>query len=291
MSGINGLLSSRHIKSTVTTLCYVFAGHVSSKTGAEPSGKVTLKSKTIASVTREEQERSHRKTHCEESSHDSQILLPLGIDCTVSDKACEKPDGVNRSAECSGDSQASKLQVDIAKRLSLNYEGNRPQSVTGTPRQSSVVNNLVNKPKTENRHVKDQKEESFDPFAEGAEFTLPGKYRKLKATSTRLYSELRKIAEKDGGKPSPCHSFVERLEAGFDVGDISTHNKFQNKANGLLEEHERLSALTTAVVSRSNNLRDDSSWQDVYKCYRHWQIVLSKFNELQRRTQQLLEGE
>ena len=277
MSGINGLFSSRHIKSIVITLCYVFAGDVSSKTGAEPSGKVTLKSKTIASVTREEQDRSHR--------------IPLGIDCTLSDKACEKPDGVNRSAECSGDSQASTLQVDITKRLSLNDEGNRPQSVTGTPRQSSAVNNLGNPPKTENRHVKDKKEESFDPFAEGAEFTLPGKYRKLKATSTRLYSELRKIAEKDGGKPSPCHSFVERLEAGFDVGDISTHNKIQEKAKGLLEEHERLSILTNAVVSRSNNLRDDSSWQDVYKCYRHWQIVLSKFNELQRRTQQLLEGE
>ena len=265
-----------------------FPGHVSSKTGAEPSGKVTLKSKTVASVTGEEQDRSHRKTHCEESSHDSRILLPLGNDCTVSDKVLLKTDSVNRSAEYSGDSQARKLQVDITKRLSLNDEGNRPQSVTGTPRQSSTFNNVGNPPKTENTHVKD---ESFDPFAEGAEFTLPGKYRKLKATSARLYSELRKIAEKDGGKSSRCHSFVERREAGFDVGDISTHNKFQNKANGLLEEHERLSILTNAVVSGSNNLRDDSSWQDVYKCYRHWQIVLSKFNELQRRTQQLLEGE
>ena len=205
----------------------------------------------------------------------------------MSDKSCEKTDSVNRSAECSGDSQASKFQDDIAQRFSLNDEGN---SVTGKPRQYSAVNNLGNPPKTENRHVKDQKEEPFDPFAEAAEFSLPGKYRKLKATSTRLYSELRKIAEKVGGETLPCHSFVERLEAGFDVGDISTHNKIQEKAKGLLEEHERLSILTNAVVTRSNNLRDDSSWQDVYKCYRHWQIVLSKFNELQRRTQQLLEG-
>ena len=81
-----------------------FPGHVSSKTGAEPSGKVTFKSKTIASVTGEEEDRSHRKTHCEESSHESQILLRLGNDSTVSDKASEKTDSVNRSAEFSGDS-------------------------------------------------------------------------------------------------------------------------------------------------------------------------------------------
>ena len=210
-----------------------FPGHASSKTGAEPSGKVTLKSKTVASVTGEEQDRSHRKTYCEESSHDSRILLPLGNDCTVSDKVLLKTDSVNRSAEYSGDSQARKLQVDITQRLSLNDEGNRPQSVRGTPRQSSTLNNVGNPPKTENRHVKDK---SFDPFAEGAEFTLPGKYRKRKATSAQLYSELRKIAVKDCGKPSPCHSrFVERLEAGFDVGDISTQNKFQDKQTDFLK--------------------------------------------------------
>jgi len=92
-------------------------------------------------------------------------------------------------------------------------------------------------------------------------------------------------------KPWPCEHFVERLETEFDVGNVSTHNKTQDKANGLLEDHEKLAMLTNAVVTRTYNLKDDSSWQEVYKCYRHWQIVLSKFNELQRRTQQLLQEE
>ncbi|KAJ7362083.1 hypothetical protein OS493_013174 [Desmophyllum pertusum] len=152
------------------------------------------------------------------------------------------------------------------------------------------LGNLDNQSKTEGKNLQDCKEDSLDPFAVDAEFVLPGKYRKLKSTSTQLYSELRKIIEKDG-KPSPCQHFVERLEAGFDVGNISTRNEIQDKANGLLEEHEQLSTLTDAVVIRSCSLRDDTSWQEVYKCYRHWQIVLSKFNELQRRTQRLLEGE
>jgi len=91
-------------------------------------------------------------------------------------------------------------------------------------------------------------------------------------------------------KPWPCEHFVERLEAEFDVGNVSTHKKTLDKANGLLEDHEKLVMLTNAVVTRSYNLKDDSSWQEVYKCYRLWQIVLSKLNELQRRTQQLLQG-
>jgi len=91
-------------------------------------------------------------------------------------------------------------------------------------------------------------------------------------------------------KPWPCEHFVERLEAEFDVGNVSTYKKTLDKANGLLEDHEKLAMLTNAVVTRSYNLKDDSSWQEVYKCYRHWQIVLSKFNEPQRRTQQLLQG-
>ena len=106
----------------------------------------------------------------------------------------------------------------------------------------------------------------------------------------KLFSELRNIAEKSE-KPSAWQHFVDRVEAGFDMGDISTHKELQDKAKGLLDEHEKLSRLTRDVVSRSHNLSEDSPWQEVYKCYRHWQIVLSKFNELQRRTQQLLEGE
>jgi len=91
-------------------------------------------------------------------------------------------------------------------------------------------------------------------------------------------------------KPWPCEHFVERLETKFDMGNVSNHKKAQDKANGLLEDHEKLAMLINAVVTRSYNLEDDSSWQEVSKRYRHWQIVLSKFNELQRRAQQLLQG-
>ena len=155
-----------------------------------------------------------------------------------------------------------------------------------------MLGRLDHQSKSEERvFLREGKEDWLDPFAEGAEFTLPGKYRKLKSTSTRLYSELRNIVEKDD-KPWPCEHFVERLEAEFDMGSVSTQKETQDKVNRLhvLEDHEKLAMLTNAVVTRSYNLKDDSSWQEVYKCYRHWQIVLSKFNELQRRTQQLLQG-
>ncbi len=236
-----------------------------------------------------EEKDNHAKTHSEESRHDVRTTLSSERDSLASTKPLEKAEGVNESTECSGESQASKLQVDKAKQLALNDGFYKPPSVTRRPGESSRFGNLDSQSKSEERVSQDRKEETLDPFAEGAEFALPGKYRKLKSTSTRLYSELRKIVEKDD-KPSPCQQFVERLETVFDVGNVSTHNEIHDKANGLLEEHEKLSLLSNAVVTRSHNLREDSSWQEVYKCYRHWQIVLSKFNELQRRTQQLLQG-
>jgi len=78
------------------------------------------------------------------------------------------------------------------------------------------------------------KENSPDNIAENAEFTLPAKYHKLKSASTRLY--------------------------------VSTHNKTHNKASGLLEDYEKLAMLTNAVVIQSYNLKDDSLYQEVYKC-------------------------
>ena len=191
--------------------------------------------------------------------------------------------------EYSGESQEGRLEVDNMKQLALNDGFGKLQSVTGRPGQSSVLGRPDDQSKSEKLVFLEGKEDWLDPFAEGGEFTLPAKYRKLKSTSTRLYSELRKIMEKDD-KPLPCEHFVERLEAEFDVGNVSTQKENQDKVNRLLEDHEKLAMLTNAVVTRSYNLKDDSSWQEVYKCYRHWQIVLSKFNELQRRTQQLLQG-
>ena len=261
-----------------------FSGHISSRSEVGPSDKATQRLVAAENLNLEEKD-SNTRTHSEpESHHDSQIALSLEKDLQVS----EKTDNVNESTECSGESQGTKLQVDNMKQSALNDGFGKPQSVTGRPGQSSVLGDLDHQSESDERVFQAEKEDWFDPFAENAKFTLPAKYRKLKSTSTKLYSELRKIMQKD--KPWPCEHFVERLETEFDVGNVSTHNKTQDKANGLLKDHEKLAMLTNAVVTRSYNLKDDSSWQDVYKCYRHWQIVLSKFNDLQRRTQQLLQG-
>ena len=201
----------------------------------------------------------------------------------------EKTENVDEFTEYSGESQEGRLEVDNMKQLALNDGFGKLQGVRGRPGQSAVLGRLDHQSKSEERVFLEGKEDWLDPFAEGAEFTLPAKYHKLKSTSTRLYSELRKIVEKDD-KPWPCEHFVGCLEAEFDMGNVSTQKETQDKVNRLLEDHEKLAMLTNAVVTRSYNLKDDSSWQEVYKCYRHWQIVLSKFNELQRRTQQLLQG-
>ena len=233
-----------------------------------------------------EQKDSNTRTHSElESHHDLQLALSSEKDSLVS----EKTENVDEFTEYSGESQEGRLEVDNMKQLAPNDGFGKLQSVTGRPGQSSVLGRLDHQSKSEKLVFLEGKEDWLDPFAEGAEFTLPAKYHKLKSTSTRLYSELRKIVEKDD-KPLPCEHFVERLEAEFDVGNVSTQKETQDKVNRLLEDHEKLTMLTSAVVTRSYNLKDDSSWQDVYKCYRHWQNVLSKFNELQRRTQQLLQG-
>ena len=226
---------------------------------------------------------SNTRTHSElQPHHDLQIALLSEKDSHIS----EKTDNVNEYSE---ESQEGKLEEDNMKQLALNDGFGKLQNVTGRPGQSSVLGGLDHQSKSEKQVFPEGKEGWLDPFAEGAECTLPAKYRKLKSTSTRLYSELRKIVEKDD-KPWPCEHFVERLEAEFDVGNVSTQRETQDNVIRLLEDHEKLSMLTSAVVTRSYNLKDDSSWQEVYKCYRHWQIVLSKFNELQRRTQQLLQG-
>ena len=233
-----------------------------------------------------EQKDSNTRTHSEPESHlDLHFILSSEKDSRVS----EKTENVNESSGCCGESQTRKSQADNTKQLALNDGFSKRQSFTGRPGQSSGLGKLDHQSKSDKRVFQDGKEDSLDPFAEGTELTLPAKYRKLKSTSTGLYSELRTIMEKDD-KPWPCQHFVERLEAEFEMGNVSTHNEIHDKANGLLEDHEKLSVLTNTVVTRSYHLRDDSSWQEVYKCYRHWQIVLSKFNELQRRTQQLLQG-
>ena len=265
---------------------FAFPGNVPSRTGPGPGpgsgGRNIQTSKTTTDNTAEEQGSNARKISKESLQEESKISSPSWEESVVSSKLFEKADSVNRSAENLAD----------FGRASVIEKSEKPKSVTGIPGQSLGLPKPGDSFNTEEIDVHDKKEDSFDPLMEGVELALPGKYRKLKATSVRLYSEVRKIAEKDDSKSSlPWHNFVERLEGEFKMRYISTHKEIKEKSKGILEEHERLSLLTSAVVARSNDLKDDSSWQEVYKCYRHWQIVLSKFNELQKRTQQLLEGE
>ena len=262
-----------------------FPGHISYKMGAGLTEKATQKLAAAGNLSPTQKD-SYTRTHCEpELCHDLQIASSSGKDSRVSEKA----DSMNESTECSRESQG-KIQVDNIKQLALNDGFGKLQTVTGRPSESFVLGKLDYQCKSHKPVSQAGREDLLDPFDENAEFTLPVKYRKLKSTSRRLYSELRKITEKDN-KPLSCEHFVECLEAEFDVGNVSTYNKTQDKVSGLLKDHEKLMMLTNAVVTRSYNLKDDSSWQEVYKCYRHWQIVLSKFSELQRRTQQLLQGE
>ncbi|KAJ7362081.1 hypothetical protein OS493_013171 [Desmophyllum pertusum] len=116
-------------------------GHIPSRTGAGPSGKVTQRSTTPASVTCEEKDNNTR-THSEQSCHDSQIALSSERDSAASDELFEKTNSVNKSTECSEEIQASKLQVDNAKQLALNDGVKKQLSVTGIPRQSSGLGNL-----------------------------------------------------------------------------------------------------------------------------------------------------
>ena len=243
-----------------------FSGQKSSaKTVRGPSGNVSHRTTTAC----KEKERLH---------HNMQLLLLSEEESSVSVKPLD-----TEPAEC----ETNKLSADELK--SLIDMDSKPQNMTGKPSESYGFGNLRCQSNSEARDVEGDKQEVFDPFAEGTELSLPSKYRKLKATSIKLYSDLRNNAESRDKSP-PCQYFLHRLETEFDMENISTHKEIQDRTNTLLEEHEKWLRLTGDMVSRSYKLSEDSPWQEVYKCYRHWQIVLSKFNELQRRTQQLLEG-
>ena len=218
--------------------------------------------------------------------HNLQLPLSSEKNSSVSDKPLDTLTSVEQSTEA-GEYRSSRLSGDELK--SLIGMDSKPQNTTRQPSESLGLGNLRCQSNSEAGDVEGDKEELLDPFAEGTGLSLPGKYRKLKATSIKLYSDLRNIAE-SRERPSSCQYFLHRLESEFDMENISTHKEIQDKTNSLLEEHEKWLRLTGDVVTRSYKLREDSPWQEVYKCYRHWQIVLSKFNELQRRTQQLLEG-
>ena len=187
---------------------------------------------------------------------------------------------LNESSNSSSNTQPSALAVMDKKQG--NVIGKSPESVSEHVKRESRSN-------SRRTNMQVDKQEMFDPFTEGSELKLPVKYRKLKAASAKLYSELEKIA--DNRETSlACQQFLHDVESVFDMGNIPTYSELQGRATELLEEHEKLSALVNNVVHRSHTIGDDSPWPEVYKCYRHWQIVLNKFHELQKKTQQLLKG-
>ena len=256
-----------------------FSGHESSaKTDKGTSVNVSKRAVTLTPGEKDP----------ETSSKQSLLALPSEKDPSVSAKSHDKLARDQTSTE-PVEFQAFKLPAKNITAVTLNDVDNKSHDLTGRPGESCEWGNLCSQSISEVRDFRDDQVEPFDPFAQGADFALPGKYRKLKATSIRLYSEVRNIAEK-GGVSSSCQHFLHRVESEFNMGDICTHSQLQDSANGILEEHETLSRLTRDVVQRSCHLSEGSPWPEVYKCYRHWQMVLSKFNELQRRTQQLLEG-
>ena len=191
-----------------------------------------------------------------------------------------EPLELNESSNSSNNTQPSALAVMDKKQG--NAIGKSPESVSEQVKRESRSN-------SRRTNMQVDKQEMFDPLTEGSELKLPVKYRKLKAASAKLYSELEKIA--DNRETSlACQQFLHDVESVFDMGNIPTYSELQGRATELLEEHEKLSALVNNVVHRSHNIGGDSPWPEVYKCYRHWQIVLNKFHELQKRTQQLLKG-
>ena len=259
--------------------------------GADPSAwSVTRLSDSEAqreeiSIHREKDSNSYSK----DLHHELQPGPLPGNEPVTTVKTLEAFKCADRSTELIEELHESKLQVDVMNPLALQDLSNKFQNTTGKPCKSSGLSNQDGQSTPETRHVHVQKQEWFDPFSKEAELVLPGKYRRLKATSSRLYSELKSFTCKRD-EPSPCQHFVNRIECVFDAEGIPTHETLQSNACGLLEEHEKLTRLTDEVVNRSSNLKENSPWSEVYKCYRHWQVVLSKFNELQWKTQQLLEG-
>ena len=187
---------------------------------------------------------------------------------------------LNESSNSSNNIQPSALTVMDEKHGDV--IGKSPESVSEHVKQES-------RPSSWRTNLQVDKQEMFDPFTEGSELKLPVKYRKLKAASAKLYSELEKIA--DNRETSlACQQFLHDVESVFDMGNIPTYSELQGRATELLEEHEKLSALVNNAVHRSHNIGDDFPWREVYKCYRHCQIVLNKFHDLQKRTEQLLKG-
>lgn len=127
----------------------------------------------------------------------------------------------------------------------------------------------------------------FNLMTDGTQLTMPNRYKKLKSAHLRLYSQLRT----DDSEEDASREFLEQLESSFNVsGTGMSHFKLEMESKKLLKEHYELCKIIQSVAQQSADIDETSSWQEVYSCYCSWQFVLTKFKELQKRTQLLLEG-
>ncbi|XP_015769573.1 PREDICTED: uncharacterized protein LOC107348078 [Acropora digitifera] len=119
-----------------------------------------------------------------------------------------EPVELNESINSSNSTQPSALAVMDKK------QGKSPESVSEHVKRESRSNSW-------RTNLQVDKQEMFDPFTEGSELKLPVKYRRLKAASAKLYSELKKIA--DNRETSlACQQFLHKVESVFDMENIPT---------------------------------------------------------------------
>jgi hypothetical protein len=144
--------------------------------------------------------------------------------------------------------------------------------------------------KTEAEEVVSEK--PFMLVEEGHTLTLPAKYRKMKSLNSKLISQIHKNLEETDLNHS--EEFVNRLENQFDWLNEISHETVRTEAQTLMESQHKLLLHAEWVIEKSTVIghsQSTFSWQNVYKCYRHWQVLLGQFRELQKRTQDLLAGE
>lgn len=188
---------------------------------------------------------------------------------------CDERDGQLQSCKEDGD----KVKLYTNEEATRAVEQGRDSKSKNTDETKEIERGSSKKPT----------EKPFELLTDGASLTLPSKYRKLKSQNTKLFSQLRSALQ---NQPVNHELFVERLESTFDFKTTLSHAELQQEATQVLQSHDKLFQLTAAAVTKSHALSHDASspWQPVYKCYRLWQLVLSKFHELQRKTEQLLQG-
>lgn len=132
---------------------------------------------------------------------------------------------------------------------------------------------------------------------DGHTLSLPSKYRKIKSVNTKLVSQIHKKKHETDFIQS--ERFTSRLENQFDWqnqldrSNQLSHETLATEAQSLMESQHKLLLHAAWVIDRSGVINTSSafSWQNVYKCYRHWQVLLGKFRDVQKQARNLMAGQ